>query len=56
MKKKFSAVVLLVLLLAAASFGQASPEKYVGQYQVTAAPIMITVTAAGGKLATEVTG
>ena len=55
MKKKF-AVVVVVLLFAAASFGQAELEKYVGQYQVTGAPIMITVTATGGKLAIQATG
>jgi hypothetical protein len=55
MKKKF-AVVVAVLLFAAASFGQAEAEKYVGQYQVTGAPIMITVAATGGKLAIEATG
>ncbi|HSU25205.1 MAG TPA: alpha/beta fold hydrolase [Pyrinomonadaceae bacterium] len=55
MKRKFG-VMAVVLLSAAASFGQAELEKYVGQYQVTGAPIMITVTAAGGKLAIEATG
>ena len=43
MKKKFAAMVA-ILLFAGASFGQAELEKYVGQYQVTGAPIMITVT------------
>ena len=55
MKKKF-AVIILVLLSVTASFGQASPEKYVGQYQVTGAPIVVTVTATGGKLAIQATG
>src|SRR3954466_3490829 len=55
MKKRFAAIVM-VPLFAAAAFGQAELEKYVGQYQVTGAPIMITVTAAGGKLAIEATG
>lgn len=55
MKKKF-AVLMVVLLFAAAAFGQAELEKYVGQYQVTGAPIMITVTATGGKMAIEATG
>jgi pimeloyl-ACP methyl ester carboxylesterase len=55
MKKQFAAGVV-VLLFAAAAFGQAELEKYVGQYQVTRAPIMITVTAAGGRLAIEATG
>jgi len=50
MKKKFAASVV-VLLFVAASYGQAELEKYVGQYQVTGAPVMITVTAAGGKVA-----
>ena len=55
MKTKF-AVVMSVLLFTAAAFGQAELEKYVGQYQVTGAPLMITVTAASGKLAIEVSG
>jgi pimeloyl-ACP methyl ester carboxylesterase len=55
MKEKFG-VIVMVLLLAAAVFGQAELEKYVGQYQVTGAPIMVTVTAAGGKLSIEATG
>ena len=55
MRNKLS-VMLTVLAFAAAAFGQADLEKYVGQYQVTGAPIMITVTAAGGKLAIEATG
>jgi hypothetical protein len=55
MKKKFP-VMVVVLLFAAASFGQAELEKYVGQYQVTGAPIMITVTATGGKLSIQATG
>ena len=54
--KKILTVVIAVLIFAAASFGQAELEKYVGQYQVTGAPIMITVTATGGKLAIEATG
>src|SRR5436190_12996210 len=55
MKMKF-AVSVFVLLFAAAAFGQGEADKYVGQYQVTGAPIMITVTATGGKLAIEATG
>src|SRR2546423_6164109 len=55
MKMKL-AVSIFVLLFAAAAFGQSEADKYVGQYQVTGAPIMITVTAAGGKLAIEITG
>jgi pimeloyl-ACP methyl ester carboxylesterase len=55
MKKKI-AVMVVVLLCAAEAFGQAELEKYVGQYQVTGAPIMITVTVVGGKLAVEVSG
>ena len=45
-----------MLLLAAKAFGQADVEKYVGQYQVTGAPIMITVTATAGKLSIAATG
>ncbi len=55
MKKKFC-VIVTVLIFAMAAFGQSGLEKYVGQYQVTGAPIMITVTAPDGKLAIEVTG
>ena len=55
MKKKFT-VMVVVLLSAASVFAQAALEKYVGQYQVTGAPIMITVTAAAGKLAIQATG
>ena len=55
MKKRFVAMIL-VLQFASAIFGQAELEKYVGQYQVTGAPMMITVTAAGGKLAIAATG
>jgi len=54
--KKIFTVMIVVLLCATVSFGQAEVEKYVGQYQVTGAPIMITVTATGGKLAIEATG
>ena len=54
--KKMCVAVILGLLFVAASFGQAELEKYVGQYQVTGAPIMITVTVTGGKLAIEATG
>lgn len=55
MKKNFAAIVM-ILFLAAASFGQAELEKYIGQYQVTGAPIMITVTVNGGKMSIEATG
>ena len=55
MKKSFG-VMMLALLSVAASFGQTEVEKYVGQYQVTMAPITITVTLTGGKLAVEATG
>jgi pimeloyl-ACP methyl ester carboxylesterase len=55
MKKKF-AVMVVVLLFAAASFGQAELEKYVGRYQVTGFPIVFTLTATDGKLAVEAAG
>jgi pimeloyl-ACP methyl ester carboxylesterase len=55
MKNKF-AVMIVVVFLRAVAFGQADLEKYVGQYQVTGAPLMITVTTANGKLAIEVSG
>ena len=54
--KNICVAIMLGSLFVAASFGQAELEKYVGQYQVTGAPIMITVTATGGKLAVEATG
>jgi pimeloyl-ACP methyl ester carboxylesterase len=54
--KKIFFVMMFGLFLAGASFGQAELEKYVGQYQVTGAPIMITVTLAGGKLSIAATG
>ncbi len=40
---------MLGLLFTAAAFGQGDAEKYVGQYQVTGVPLVITVTAEGGK-------
>ncbi|HEX6126658.1 MAG TPA: alpha/beta fold hydrolase [Pyrinomonadaceae bacterium] len=55
MNKKF-AVMIMVLLFTTASFGQAELEKYVGQYQVTGSPLVITVTASDGKLAIQATG
>jgi hypothetical protein len=38
------------------AFGQAELEKYVGQYQVTGAPVMVTVSLANGKLSIAATG
>jgi pimeloyl-ACP methyl ester carboxylesterase len=55
MKTKLSSI-LVIFVLAAAVFGQPSLDGYVGQYQIIGAPIMITVTAAGGKLSIEATG
>lgn len=54
--KKILVVMMLELLFVAASFGQAELEKYVGQYQVTGVPVLITVTADGGNLAIQATG
>ena len=54
--KKPLVVMMLGSMLVAASFGQAELEKYVGQYQVTGVPLVITVTADGGKLAIQATG
>ena len=54
--KKIFGVMMLGLLFVAALFGQAELEKYVGQYQLTGVPIMITITATDGKLALEATG
>lgn len=49
-------VFTLLLLLSTSVFGQSGIEKYVGQYQVTGAPITITIAASGGKLTIEATG
>lgn len=54
--KKISIVVIIGLLFAAIAFGQGEAEKYVGQYQVTGLPLVVTVTAEGGKLAVQATG
>ncbi|MGH9905659.1 MAG: alpha/beta fold hydrolase [Pyrinomonadaceae bacterium] len=54
--KKIFVVMMLGLLFVAASFGQAEFDKYVGQYQVTGVPLVITVTADGGKLSIQATG
>lgn len=51
-----SITILLVHLFAAVSFAQSDLDKYVGQYQITGAPVMITVTATNGKLAIAATG
>src|SRR5687767_62359 len=56
MRKDLLMILMVLLLAAAATCGQSALEKYVGQYQVTGAPIMITVTAERGKLAIEATG
>lgn len=49
--KKIFVAMMFELLFVAAAFGQAESEKHVGQYQVTGVPLVITVTAEGGKLA-----
>lgn len=54
--KKTLVAMMLGLLFVAVSFGQTELEKYVGQYQVTGVPLLITVTADGGKLAIQATG
>ncbi len=54
--KKIFVVGVLGLFFVATSFGQAEFEKYVGQYQVTGVPLIITVTADGGKLSIQATG
>lgn len=54
--KKIIAIAVMIALLAIASSAQDEVQKYIGQYQVTGAPIMITETATGGKLAIEATG
>lgn len=56
MRKTFAAIFVFLLCITS-SFGQGGEsEKYVGQYQVTGAPMVITVTAVGGKLAVQPTG
>ena len=47
---------MLGLLFASLSFGQGDAEKYVGQYQLTGVPLVITVTAENGKLWGQATG
>ncbi|MGH9872809.1 MAG: alpha/beta fold hydrolase [Pyrinomonadaceae bacterium] len=54
--KKTLVAMMLGLLFVAVSFGQTELEKYVGQYQVTGVPLLITVTVDGGKLAIQATG
>ncbi len=48
--------MMLGLAFVAASFGQAELEKYVGQYQLTGVPLVISVTVDGGKLWGQATG
>ena len=55
MKKKL-ALMIVVLAFTQVVFGQTDLDKYVGQYQVTGAPIVITITANSGKLSLEATG
>lgn len=55
MKKNF-AVIIALLSLALASFGQTELEKYIGQYQLTGVPLVITVTAENGVLWGQATG
>lgn len=47
---------MLCALLAGSSFGQANLEKYVGQYQLTGVPLVITITIEGGKVMAQATG
>ena len=54
MKRKF-ALMVFVLLLSGVVFGQ-ELEKYVGQYQLTGVPLVITITAENGKLWGQATG
>lgn len=55
--KKISAVIIVIAFLCVTGvFGQAELEKYVGQYQVTGAPVMVTVSLASGKLSVAATG
>ncbi len=54
--KKIFAIAAMIAAVVVAALAQGETEKYVGQYQVTGAPIMITVTATNDKLAIEATG
>ena len=47
---------MFLFLAVAVSSGQGELEKYVGQYQVTGAPLVITVTVEGGKVMAQATG
>ena len=53
--KKIFALTLVLLLIVGVSFGQAELQKYVGQYQVTGNPLIITVTVEGGKVMAQAT-
>jgi pimeloyl-ACP methyl ester carboxylesterase len=55
MKMKIG-VVMLALAFAVAASAQSELDRYVGQYQITGAPILITVSVTGGKLSIEATG
>jgi pimeloyl-ACP methyl ester carboxylesterase len=54
--KKSLAVMLVAFSFSLAAFGQAELEKYVGQYQLTGVPLVLTVTAESGKLWAQATG
>ena len=56
MKQRSIGIICGLLLIAGASFAQDGGVKYVGQYQVTGAPLIVTVTATSGKLSIEATG
>src|SRR5687767_1391447 len=54
--KKIFVLMMLGLLFTAAAFGQGDAEKYVGQYQLTGVPLVITVTVEGEKVMAQATG
>jgi pimeloyl-ACP methyl ester carboxylesterase len=54
--KKLFVVTILLFVPVVATFGQAELEKYIGQYQIPSAALMVTVTAESGKLSLQVTG
>ena len=54
--EKIFVVTTFLLLAVTLSFGQAELEKYVGQYQLTGVPLVITVTVESGKVMAQATG
>jgi pimeloyl-ACP methyl ester carboxylesterase len=56
MMKNLVVLTVIFITVTVAAFGQAELEKYVGQYQLTGVPLVITVTVEGAKLMAQATG